>query len=324
MPSEQIDFSPQLDLLRKALMKRRHERRKWALAENLENYRLFNFEQNLPIAVDLYGQQYLHVMIHETSHMPTVEKIAEVVQQATNIPAECIFVKVRPKLSGKEAYSQYSDSHKTYWINEDGISLQINLSDYLDTGLFLDQRIARHTIRELSLHRSVLNLFCYTGSFSLFAAYGGARSVHSIDISQTYLGWAQRNFVQNGLTGSQYTFSNQDVLAYFNENQEEKYHIIILDPPVFSNSRKMDSVLNIKRDYSFLINSCLKQLHPDGFIFFSTPLVTLEINKQTINGTVEEVTEKTITLDFQGPLPHRCWMISPQIMKKKIMRSRRK
>lgn len=311
-------FSSQLTELKQFLSKRFQERRKWVSTTGEENYRLFNFERNLPLAIDIYATKYVHAVVHETSHMPSLEEIGIMIQQATGLDKEHIYVKLRPKLTNKEHYTPVNNVHRTYWVEENGLYLQVNLSDYLDTGLFLDQRIARRTIMELSLQKDVLNLFCYTGSFSLFAAAGGAHSVHSIDISRTYLTWAEENFKYNHILSPHYTFSQQDVLAYLQHDDGEKYHIIILDPPIFSNSRKMSRVLNIKRDYSSLINACLKKLHPEGFIFFSTPLTTLKVQEGHINGILEEVTRKTISLDFSGLIPHRSWMIYPAVKQKKI------
>ncbi len=311
MPENQ-DFSQEISLLKRILSQRHQQRRKWAQNEEIYNYRLFNFEHNLPLAVDMYARKYLHVIVHETTYMPTRQMILDAIHQATGIQKDFIYLKVRPKNPGGENSSaQEKQQSMILWTEEEDIQLRINLSDYLDTGLFLDHRIARHTISQLSLDRDVLNLFCYTGSFSLFAAWGAARSVCSMDISQTYLCWARENFEKNHFLGPQYQFKCQDVLSYLQEEPREKYDIIILDPPIFSNSRKMNQTLNIERDYPFLINSCLKRLRAGGFVFFSTPLVRLSLKEEKIQGRIEEITKKTISLDFNGPLPHRSWLIHP-------------
>ncbi len=316
MPENQ-DFAQELSLLKKTLSSRSQQRRKWAHNEGVQNYRLFNFEHNLPLSIDIYARKYLHVIIHETTYMPTREMIIEAIHQATGIQQDYIYLKIRRKAPGGENTLPKAAHSMILWTEEENILLKVNLSDYLDTGLFLDHRPARSSIAQLSLERDVLNLFCYTGSFSVFAALGGARSVCSMDISATYLDWAKENFSQNHLFGPQYQFECQDILAYLNEEPQKKYDIIILDPPIFSNSRKMTQTLNIERDYPFLINSCLKRLRAGGLIFFSTPLLRLNIKEEKIQGRIQEITKETIALDFQGPLPHRSWLIHPHQSKQK-------
>lgn len=310
--SENQNFAQEFSLLKKILSTRYQQRRKWANNEGVQNYRLFNFEHNLPLAIDIYARKYLHVIVHETTYMPPQEMIIEAIHQATGIQQDYIYLKIRSKTPGGENTLSNKAAHsRMLWAEEENVQLKVNLGDYLDTGLFLDHRPARSTIAQLSLERDVLNLFCYTGSFSVFAALGGAHTVCSMDISVTYLNWAKENFAQNHLFGPQYQFECQDVLVYLTEKPKTKYDIIILDPPTFSNSRKMTLTLNIERDYPFLINSCLKRLRAGGLIFFSTPLILLNIKKEKIHGRIQEITKETISLDFQGPLPHRSWLIHP-------------
>lgn len=313
--SESENFAQELSLLKKTLTLRCRQRRKWAEQEHLYNYRLFNFDHNLPVAIDIYARKYLHVIVHETRYMPQPQEIIDTVHQASGVQKDFIFLKIRSK-KYQEDFPEKSREPAVFWINEDDVQLKINLSSYIDTGLFLDHRIARRTIRTHSLDRNVLNLFCYTGAFSLFAAMGAARSVHSMDISQTYLVWAQENFRQNHLEGPQYKFTCQNVLDYLNQDVEELYDIIILDPPVFSNSRKMTQTLNIERDYPFLINACLKRINKGGFLFFSSPLSRLNLKSEKIFGHTEEITKNTVSLDFKGSLPHRSWIIYPENTRK--------
>ncbi|MGL4524009.1 MAG: class I SAM-dependent methyltransferase [Spirochaetia bacterium] len=305
--------------LRHFLKKRFQERRKWAILQQRENYRIFNYDQNAPLFIDFYGGKYLHVSVqeHPLYDPPTIR---DIVHEATGIARAQIFLKVRERLCEKEQYTRQDSTSAIFWVEEESLHIKVNLSDYIDTGFFLDHRIARETIRASCFDQNVLNLFCYTGTFSLFAAIGGAKKVTSIDISSPYLQWAKENFDANQINSPAYEFLQQDVLEYLAQPIKEKYHIIILDPPVFSNSRKMKTDLNIERDHPFLINACLERVHSTGYVFFSTPLTTLRLKNEKIAGLVEEITKKTIDLDFKGKPPHKTWLIYPEKGRKKSSR----
>ena len=196
----------------------------------------------------------------------------------------------------------------------------------LDTGLFFDHRPLRATVRDTSSKKRVLNLFCYTGSFSVYAAQGNASYVESVDLSNTYLAWAKDNMKLNGFTDKRkYNFTRADCQVFLQEKAvaakggklaaEELYDLIILDPPTFSNSKATNDVLDINRDWPQLVKDCLNILAPGGTLYFSTnsERIKFDISKippKTAAGsefTWKEITEQTISADFAGKKPHKAW-----------------
>ena len=211
-------------------------------------------------------------------------------------------------------------------VQEQGQLFRVDLTSYLDTGLFFDHRPLRATVRNTSGKKRVLNLFCYTGSFSVYAAQGNASYVESVDLSNTYLAWAKDNMKLNGFTDKRkYDFTRADCQVFLQEKavaakggklaDEELYDLIILDPPTFSNSKATNDVLDINRDWPQLVKDCLNILAPGGTLYFSTnsERIKFDISKippKTAAGsefTWKEITEQTISADFAGKKPHKAW-----------------
>lgn len=211
-------------------------------------------------------------------------------------------------------------------VQEQGQLFRVDLTSYLDTGLFFDHRPLRTTVRDTSSKKRVLNLFCYTGSFSVYAAQGNASYVESVDLSNTYLAWAKDNMKLNGFTDKKkYDFTRADCQVFLQEKavaakggklaDEELYDLIILDPPTFSNSKATSDVLDINRDWPQLVKDCLNILAPGGTLYFSTnsERIKFDISKippKTAAGsefTWKEITEQTISADFAGKKPHKAW-----------------
>lgn len=211
-------------------------------------------------------------------------------------------------------------------VQEQGQLFRVDLTSYLDTGLFFDHRPLRATVRDTSSKKRVLNLFCYTGSFSVYAAQGNASYVESVDLSNTYLAWAKDNMKLNGFTDKKkYEFTRADCQVFLQEKAvaakggklaaEELYDLIILDPPTFSNSKATNDVLDINRDWPQLVKDCLNILAPGGTLYFSTnsERIKFDISKippKTAAGsefTWKEITEQTISADFAGKKPHKAW-----------------
>ena len=211
-------------------------------------------------------------------------------------------------------------------VQEQGQLFRVDLTSYLDTGLFFDHRPLRATVRDTSSKKRVLNLFCYTGSFSVYAAQGNASYVESVDLSNTYLAWAKDNMKLNGFTDKKkYEFTRADCQVFLQEKAvaakggklaaEELYDLIILDPPTFSNSKATSDVLDINRDWPQLVKDCLNILAPGGTLYFSTnsERIKFDISKippKTAAGsefTWKEITEQTISADFAGKKPHKAW-----------------
>ena len=211
-------------------------------------------------------------------------------------------------------------------IQEQGQLFRVDLTTYLDTGLFFDHRSLRATVRDTCSKKRVLNLFCYTGSFSVYAAQGNASYVESVDLSNTYLDWSKDNMKLNGFVDrSRYVYTRADCMRFLQEKavasksgnlkEEELYDLIILDPPTFSNSKSTSDVLDINRDWPQLVKDCLNILAPAGILYFSTNSERLKFDIQKLppktaagkDFTCTEITAQTISLDFEGRKPHKVW-----------------
>ena len=214
-------------------------------------------------------------------------------------------------------------------VQEQGHLFRVDLTSYLDTGLFFDHRPLRATVRDTSSKKRILNLFCYTGSFSVYAAQGNAVFVESVDLSNTYLAWAKENMKLNGFTDKKkYVFTRADCQVFLQEKAvaakggklaaEELYDLIILDPPTFSNSKATSDVLDINRDWPQLVKDCLNILTPGGKLYFSTNSERIKFDISKIppktaagsNFTCKEITEETIPVDFAGKKPHKAWQFT--------------
>ncbi len=232
-------------------------------------------------------------------------------------------------ISTEESYILHPE-----YVQECGQLFKINLNSYLDNGLFFDHRPLRSIIRDTCSNKSVLNLFCYTGSFSVYAASGNAKSVESVDLSNTYLDWAKENMSRNGFQDrNRYSFTRADCIQFLQEkavsqkaviaqtadqnttNKAKTYDIIILDPPTFSNSKNTYNILDINKDWPQLVKDCLNILNPDGILYFSTNSERLKFDPAaippvTISGlsiSIQDITTQTIPNDYTGSKPHRCW-----------------
>lgn len=194
-------------------------------------------------------------------------------------------------------------------VYENGAIFWVDLTTYLDTGLFLDMRAARALIKANAKGKRVLNLFCYTSSFSMAAALGGAASVQSVDLSNTYLDWSRKNAALNGLDKAAMEWTKADVMQFL-DSCKDKFDIIILDPPTFSASKSAKESLDTKRDWTVLCKKCLALLGADGVLYFSTNAKTLKFDSGLLPGArAQEITERTIDPDFKTKKSHRMWLL---------------
>ena len=188
----------------------------------------------------------------------------------------------------------------------------MRLDTYLDTGLFLDHRPTRQKVGEMAAGKRFLNLFAYTGSFSVYAATGGAVSSETVDLSNTYLNWAQRNFTLNQINNTEHQLIRADVFQYLQEAvaNQKRFDLIVMDPPSFSNSKKMLDVLDVQRDHVKLIDAAMNLLSIDGTLFFSNNLRGFELSS-TIEQLYQilDVTKRSIPEDFRNHKIHQCWEI---------------
>jgi 23S rRNA (cytosine1962-C5)-methyltransferase len=260
----------------------------------------------------LYVSEYKrrHGM-EEEEHEAWLRACTEIMSEVTGVATEDIFVKLRKRKEGRQDQYQKVDERKSeFVVGESGLKFIVNLSDYLDSGLFLDHRITRGMVKEQAADKRVLNLFCYTGSFSVYAIEGGAGKVTSVDLSKTYLAWAERNVALNFPDNETHESVHADVLQYLKGLPEASYDLIVMDPPTFSNSKRMEDFLDIQRDHVPLINDCLRALAPGGVLFFSTNFTKFQLNGSAIKASaIKDLTKATTPFDFAGKLNRYCFKI---------------
>ncbi len=297
---------------------RKNRRRlgKIARRQGVTCYRLYDRDiPELPLIMDWYDGD-LHVAERDTradgstedaSRRAWLEGLVQAVAELLEVPEERCFLKARRRQRGSSQYERFA--HEGAWreVEEGDCRFHVNLSDYLDTGLFLDHRETRAMVAADAAGKTFLNLFAYTGAFSVRAAMQGARETTSVDLSNTYLDWLRRNLTLNDLAGSAHRVMRADILQWLPINRE-RFDVILLDPPTWSTSKAMEATLDIQRDHGVLIEHCLRSLNPGGVLYFSTNRKKFKLDESAFAGvSVSEITEKTTPFDFRRPGPHRCW-----------------
>ncbi len=308
-----------LDMFQNRLAKVERHLRKKANRQGVTCYRLYDHDlPEFPICIDRY-ENHLYVAeykrrhgLDEELHARWLQDSIQVMSETLQISLDQIHYKVRQRKPGRQGQyqKQETDNSHFFTVTENGLRFLVNLDEYLDTGLFLDHRDTRKMVRECSQGKSMLNLFAYTGSFSVYAAAGGASHTTTIDLSNTYIDWAQKNMALNGFTGSNHSFIAADVLQLLPQLEANSYDLIVMDPPTFSNSKKMDEVLDIQRDHVRLINQCMRLLKQEGMLIFSTNLTSFvfdsSLSKQF---NCKDITSATTPFDFLGKLKRFCFRI---------------
>lgn len=282
-------------------------------------YRVYDHDlPEFPFCIEVYGEK-LYVAEYRRNHGMTeeehdtwMENSLQVAGEVLGVGKEHIFLKLRQRKPGRLGQYQKLDAvQHEFEVVESGLRFIVNLSDYLDTGLFLDHRVTRQQVRGLAAGKRVLNLFAYTGSFSVYAAAGAASEVVTVDLSKTYLSWAERNMALNGFADpDKYRTVHADVKQYLKTLPENQFDLIVMDPPTFSNSKRMDDILDIQRDHAGLINDCLRAMQPGGLLFFSTNFRKFIPDKEKINTPhIKDITRATTPFDFEGRLFRWCYEI---------------
>lgn len=290
---------------------------KWARQQNIECYRLY--DRDLPeyaFAIDIYGKRVqmaeyqAPASIDETKVAARREQAVAAVQEVLGIEPEHIVLKSRERQRGKQQYEAQDQAHAFFTVEEGPASFWINLEDYLDTGLFLDHRPIRQFIRENASGKRFLNLFCYTATASVQAALGGASSTLSIDLSNTYLDWARKNYLLNKMGGKSHRLKKADCIEYL-DSKYEKFDLIFLDPPTFSNSKSTSNVLDIQRDHLSLIRKAMKKLESGGLLIFSTNKLGFKLDAEVLRKyEVQDYTTASLGKDFQRQKKiHQTWLI---------------
>ncbi|MBF0186476.1 MAG: bifunctional 23S rRNA (guanine(2069)-N(7))-methyltransferase RlmK/23S rRNA (guanine(2445)-N(2))-methyltransferase RlmL [Magnetococcales bacterium] len=303
------------------LAKNAKQLKKWLRREEVSCYRLYDADMpEFNFAVDCYGE-WVHVQEY---HAPkgidpkaALKRRADalaVIRKQLQVASGNLFFKMRQRQKGAKQYRKLDEERRVHEVEEGGLRFQLNFTDYLDTGLFLDHRPVRAMIRERAHNARFLNLFAYTGSATVYAADGGARETTTVDLSPVYLAWAERNMRINGFTGEQHRFEQQDCLTWL-ESCDHRYDLIFLDPPTFSNSKRTETVFDINRDHPQLIDRALALLAPGGTLVFSTNSRSFTFQWQSrgeenSSVKVQPMHRETLHPDFKRrPDIHYCWFL---------------
>ena len=310
-------LAEKLLMFQNRLQKVYRHRSKQARRLGITCYRLYDRDlPEFPVSIDLYGTRACmseyrakHHLTPE-EHMEWLEGTVTVVATVLQIPEEAVYTKERRRKKEQFSQNQKNDSGGDFFeVQERRLPFILNLTDYLDTGLFLDHRITRDMVRSEATGKRVLNLFAYTGSFSVYAAAGGASYVETVDLSNTYIDWARRNFQGNGFSDPlRYRFVVADVLQFVQTLPDHAFDVVVMDPPTFSNSKKMKDILDIQRDHVALINRVLQAIRPGGVLYFSTNARRFVLGETAIRAQeIRDITRATTPFDFEGKLQRWCW-----------------
>jgi 23S rRNA G2069 N7-methylase RlmK/C1962 C5-methylase RlmI len=326
----------QAEMLANRVKKRLKHLQKWAKRLNIEAFRLYDRDiPEIPLVLDLYGGVVCGALYKRPYEKDPAEEIVwletmrSALSQSLGIAPENIIIKQRERQRGDNQYEKIAEKGLTQEIREKQYKFKVNLSDYLDTGLFLDRRSLRDLIGADAKGKRVLNLFCYTASFSVYASGGGAFSSDSVDLSNTYLAWARENFALNGFKAEQlrmeeffaggapgHRLIRADVNAFLERANEAHYSwdSIILDPPAFSNSTMARADFDLAKDYPTLLANCLALLSPNGKLWFSASAKSFKLNAEelemTLNGVkVTDISGKLVDEDFRGKKTPKTFLI---------------
>jgi len=295
----------------------------WAEREHIDCFRVYDADMpEYAFAIDLYGRGTRHVYVQEYAPPKTVNQesarerrreVLAVLPEVLGVPIGQVHSRVRKPQKGTEQYEKRESVDERHAVSEGGLKFWVNFRDYLDTGLFLDHRIMRAMLRSWAKDTDFLNLFCYTGSASVYAAAGGARSTTGVDLSNTYLDWAHENLLLNGFGGNNHELYRADCLAWLEEQESRgpRFDLIFVDPPTFSNSKRMDGVLDVQRDHVGMIRRSLKLLRPTGRLVFSTNYTRFKLDSEALTDlAIEDISAATIPKDFERHARiHRCFMV---------------
>jgi 23S rRNA (guanine2445-N2)-methyltransferase / 23S rRNA (guanine2069-N7)-methyltransferase len=295
---------------------------RWAQQKGIECYRLYDADMpEYSFAIDVYNDEKQVIRVHmqeykapasisEADAAQRRKQAVVAVQNVMELPGDKVAIKVRERQKGKQQYQPTERDGEDIIVNEGDARLIVNLEKYLDTGLFLDHRPMRRYVNEIAHGKDVLNLFCYTGSVTVQAALGGARHTVSVDLSRTYINWARRNLELNGLDLYQNELVELDCITYL-QKYRDKFDLIFLDPPTFSNSKSTDNVLDIQRDHALLIDLCMKRLNAGGLLIFSNNMRRFKMDDTVAEQfDVQDYSAQSLDKDFErNTRIHQTWLI---------------
>ncbi|CAD5108749.1 bifunctional 23S rRNA (guanine(2069)-N(7))-methyltransferase RlmK/23S rRNA (guanine(2445)-N(2))-methyltransferase RlmL [Zestomonas carbonaria] len=313
-PAESARLSEGGQMFANRLQKNLKTLGKWARREGVECYRLYDADMpEYALAVDLY-RDWVHVQEYAPPRSIDPDKAQArlldalaAIPQALGVDTAKVVVKRRERQTGTRQYQRQAAQGQFMEVTESGVKLLVNLTDYLDTGLFLDHRPLRLRIQREAAGKRFLNLFCYTATATVHAAKGGARSTTSVDLSKTYLDWARRNLALNGFSDKQ-RLEQGDVMDWLAADRGE-YDLIFIDPPTFSNSKRMEGVFDVQRDHVRLLDLAMARLAKGGVLYFSNNFRKFQLDEGLVERyKVEEISAQTLDPDFaRNPKIHRAW-----------------
>jgi len=296
--------------------------KRWLIREHIQCYRLYDADMpEYALAIDVYegDMRWVHVQEYQAPKSVDPEKARQrlnealsVIQEILNITTKQLFLKTRLQQKGPAQYEKLASKKSFHKVVENGCQFLVNFEDYLDTGLFLDHRLTRSHLGELAKAKRFLNLFAYTGTATVYAARGGAAATTTVDMSKTYLEWAQKNMSLNGYSSDQHQFIQANCIQWVKENtKQDRYDLIFLDPPSFSSSKRMESTFDVQRDHASLIHNTAKLLTTNGLLIFSNNLRHFKMDANiTEEFEVKNISKATIPKDFErNPRIHNCWEI---------------
>ncbi|MDY0061208.1 MAG: class I SAM-dependent methyltransferase [Myxococcota bacterium] len=312
-------FAAQAEMLANRLRKNERRLKPWRQREEVTCYRVYERDiPEIPLAIDRYESR-LHVAEFARPWAPGphqeegwAEALAQAAAAALGVAPDAVYLKRRERMKGLRQYERQARTGERFVVREGGLGFFVNLADYLDTGLFLDHRLTRQEIRGLAAGSRFLNLYSYTGSFSVYAAAGGALSTTSVDLSATYLRWSADNLAQNGFTGPEHQFVQADVEEYLDRaaHAGARFDLVVVDPPTFSNSKRLETVFDVQRDHPGLLRAVRRVCAPGGIIYFSTNFKKFELEAEAVAGlAAAEISDRTRPPDFRDARIHRCWRI---------------
>jgi 23S rRNA (guanine2445-N2)-methyltransferase / 23S rRNA (guanine2069-N7)-methyltransferase len=316
----QEQISENAVMFRNRLIKNRKHLARWSRKEGISCYRVYDADlPEFAVAVDLYQGEKLWVHIQEYEAPATIDpkkarwrlrEVITIVRDLFDVPEEQLFLKTRSKQRGDSQYEKLAENYNFHEVAEGSVRLQVNFEDYLDTGLFLDHRPIRSLIESRSKGKSFLNLFAYTGAATVHAAVGGAGSTTTVDMSKTYLAWARRNMQLNNFVGDNHDYVHADCLEWLKDKYINKtWDIIFVDPPTFSNSKRMNSEFDLQRDHAFVIRKAMRLLAPGGHLYFSTNARRFKLDTDSLGEwDIRDISAQSIPPDFKrNQKIHHCW-----------------
>jgi len=316
--SDSVKSVQQAELFGRRLEKLAKHLRRYPTKQGITCYRLYERDiAEIPLIVDRY-EDHLHLTEYSTPYQRTapqhsrwLDLMAATASKTLDVAIEKIFFKRRNRQVGSTQHEHIADKKYEIEVREGGLKFIVNLSDYIDTGLFLDHRITRSMVHDVSAGKRVLNLFAYTGSFSAYAAAGGAAVTTTVDWSNTYLDWAKRNMALNGFTSSAHRFVRDNAVDFvYNHKRVPSYDIVVVDPPTFSNSKRTETLWDVQRDSVPLLEQLQLLMSPGGVIYFSNNFRGFKLDAASLTVTkLHEISNQTVPPNYRNRRVHRCWRI---------------